>query len=78
MYKTKDLGLVAALAVNKVTHRETEKIKGTVLFIYDETEEFELLSNDYYSGRLSVDAQEYFLKLKVAKQAMYSMADRAE
>jgi len=78
MYKTKDLGLVAALAVNKITHRETEKIGNTVHFVYDETEDFELLSNDYYSGRLSVDALDYSLKLKVAKQAMYSRADREE
>jgi len=76
MYKTNDIGLVAALACNQIDHREIAMVGSKAYFQYDETEAFEDVSNDYYAGKLFVNALEFALKLKTTKQAMFSQIDR--
>jgi hypothetical protein len=72
MYKTQDLGLVTALSLSGITHRETKQTGAIVFFAYDETEAFEEISDKYYRKDLPIDALTFATAFKQAKMLMFA------
>ncbi len=78
MNKTKpisDLGLVVALMAKgyRPFERVREPDSRRINFIFECDEYFDALCEDYYSGRLDVDALKYFTLLKEVKAGIYQL-----
>lgn len=68
--KTTDLGLTATLITLGYTV-EMDKTNPRVEFIFDDWEEINRITKDYWNKSLKVDPLEYFNNLKILKTRLH-------
>ena len=71
--KISEFGLVAGLMSLGYSPIERQKNGKRIEFLFESDDEFERLCNDYYNGRMSVDAQNYSNTMKSIKASIYRM-----
>ena len=66
-----NLYLIAGLMTKGYAPIERRKEKKQVIFVFETDEELENLCNDFFNGRMMVDAQTYGMTLKIVKTSIY-------
>lgn len=72
VYKTKDLGLASMLTVKKQKMISLEKDGHIFWFVFSNKNKCEQLSNEYYYGKVLVDALEFHEVMKRLKNRIFS------
>ncbi|PIY71579.1 hypothetical protein COY87_05440 [Candidatus Roizmanbacteria bacterium CG_4_10_14_0_8_um_filter_33_9] len=71
-YSTKDLGEAGALIVKKQKLIRMDREGKTCWFVFENKEECEKLSSDFFFGELQVNAREYYEALGRLKNRIFS------
>lgn len=71
-YKTKDLAESAALIIKNIRLIRIDREGRICWFVFDNKEECEKLSNQFFFGELQVNAREYYEALGRLKNRIFS------
>lgn len=71
-YKTKDLALAGALILHKQKLIRTEKVINVCWFVFDDKQECEKLSYQFFYGDLQVNSREFQQTIHQLKNIIFS------
>lgn len=75
-YKTKDLAEAGVLILRKIRLLNVEAKDNICWFIFDEKQECEKISKEFFFGRLLVDAREYQEVITRLKHKIFSLINK--
>lgn len=73
-YKTKDLGETSALVVKKQQLIRIDRKGRTCWFVFENKEECEKLTNQFFFGELLINARDYYDALSRLKNRIFNFA----